>query len=103
MSAYHPKPTLETTLCCSAQDRHLSPNRGSERVIALRSPSRTLPLSAGELGPLAPRLPFPSWARLEVAALLHSDLPQDGSEESAGRPAFQGHHDGHTACPCPFA
>ena len=52
MSAYHPKRTLETTLCCSAQDRHLPPNRGSERVIALRSPSRTLPLSASELGPL---------------------------------------------------
>src|SRR6516225_11223202 len=52
MSAFDPKRTLETTLCCSAQDRHLPPNRGSERVIALRSPSRTLPVSAGELGPL---------------------------------------------------
>jgi two-component system, cell cycle response regulator DivK len=49
----------------------------------------------------APRPLSLSWGRLGAAALLRSDLPKVRSEESADRPAFQGHRDGHLACPCP--
>jgi hypothetical protein len=96
--------SLKPALCFSANASDQKKQR-SARFCALRSLSFWIlrAFSRHTRRASVPRLPFPSWERLEAEGRSHTDLPPVRSEESAGRRAFQGHRDGHSACPCPVA